>query len=355
MTNDSYEVLREKLDRLSAGSGNIRNLLWLAPELAIGRNSFGDFEIFLRGGDLVASSALVRRHLQHGEWCPREGGEPFSASRILLPSAAHFVSVAALIAVELLRAKISGSGNPQRAFTDVEPIIEMAIRRGALPENVVIGLIGELILLRQCLLVVGDEPARQSALLAGWQGWQQGNRDMRIGRHSIEVKTTQAASSIHEFSGLHQLEAQRLPNGEHEEMHLLSVGLAASTSIGESLPVIVGSVLAVLGHNGHPGTQAVQDAFLQNVEAYGAGNGIGYAHNTMNDWSVYNTKYTHTFPPRLYRVSDPAMLLLQREDIARTFIQPGSINFTLHVPDRVSAFNPAPRWQEAIVEMINSS
>ncbi|MER9926722.1 PD-(D/E)XK motif protein [Mesorhizobium sp. M0048] len=355
MTDHSYEVLRWELEGLSASSGNVRNLRWLAPELAVGRNAAGDFEIFLRGEKLVTSSAVVRRHVQHDNWRPREGGEPFAASRIVLPSAPHFASVAALIAVELLRAGIAGSGNPQRAFGDVEPIIEMAIRRGALPENVVIGLIGELILLRQCLLVTAAEPARHAEVVAGWQGWQQGSRDLRIGHHSIEVKTTQAAASIHEFSGLYQLEAQRQPSGEIEELHLLSVGLAASTSLGESLPAIVDSVLTVLGHGRHKGSAAVEDAFLRNVEAYGAGNGIGYAHRTMNDWSVYSTRYTHTFLPRLYRVSDPAMLLLSREDIARTFVQPASVSFTLHVPDRVSAFNPAPNWQETIAEMINRS
>lgn len=62
----------------------------------------------------------------------------------------QFASVAALIAVELLRAGIDGPGNPQQAIGDVEPIIEMAIRRGALAENVFIRSVGALILVRQC-------------------------------------------------------------------------------------------------------------------------------------------------------------------------------------------------------------
>lgn len=353
MTDYSYEALRGELEGLSAPNGSVRNLKWLARELAVGRNAASDFEIFLCGGKFVASSPLVRRHMQHGEWRSSDGGEPFSASRIVLPSAPHFGSIAALIAVELLRAGIAGSGNPQQAFWDVEPIIEMAIRRGALPENVVIGLIGELILLRQCLLVTASKPARHAELLAGWQGWQQGGRDLRIGRHSIEVKATQAATSIHEFSGLHQLEAQRQPDGDIEELHLLSIGLTASASLGESLPSIIDSIITILASNQNGSTTTLEDAFLRNVEAYGASNGTGYAHRTMNGWSVYRTRYAHTFPPRLYRISDPAMLLLSREEIARTFVQPSSISFTLHVPDRISAFNPAPSWQAALAEMID--
>lgn len=351
--NTTYEKLRSELERLSPATDDARNLQWLAPELAVGVNVTGDFEIFLIGEEIVASSALLRRHLQHGEWQPSGGGKIFFASRIVLPSAPHFASVAALISIELLRAGIAGSGNPQAAFSDVEPIIEMAIRRGALPENVIIGLIGELIVLRQSLLVCEDDDLRQGELLDSWQGWQDGGRDFRIGNNSIEVKTTQAASSIHEFSGLHQLEPQQLPDGSFEQMHILSVGLASSTAIGESLPFVVDGILDMIGKTRHSDSSALQDLFLRNVEAYGSANGSGYAHRSMSDWSVYCTKYTHTFVPRLYRVDDPHMRLLRREELARTFVQPSSVSFTLHLPETVSAFNPAASWQEALSYLID--
>lgn len=349
MTSPSFEKLRHDLEALVAPTGSARNLRWLAPPLALARSAIGDFEIFICGDELAAASALVRRHLQYGDWQPEGGGVTFPANRIVLPSAPHFASVAALIAVELLRAGLGSSASAQAAFTDVEPIIEMAIRRGALPENVVIGLIGELMVLRQALLSIGSQPQLRALLLDAWQGWQ-GGRDFRFAANSIEVKTTQAASSIHEFSGLHQLEEARLPDGSQEELHLLSLGLVASPSMGETLPNIVDQVLEMLAE---PATASpLQESFLTLVERYGVANGVGYQHATMKDWTAYATRYTATFPPRLYRLADPAMRLLDRADVARTFVVPSSLAFTLHIPDSVSAFNPATSWQSELSRMI---
>lgn len=349
MSHTTFEALRDDLEALQAPAGEARNLRWLSPPLAVARSATGDYEIFIRGDELTATSPLVRRHLQHGEWQPQDGGAPFPASRIVLPSAPHFASVAALISVELLRAGLGSGADPQVAFADVEPIIEMAIRRGALPENVIIGLIGELIVLRQCLLSLGVQSHLRGAILETWQGWQSG-RDFSFGSNSVEVKTTQSEGSIHEFSGLKQLEEARLPGGAQEQLHLLSIGLTPSTAMGESLPYIVDQVLGMLGDDANLGP--LQSAFLARVETYGASNGLGYRHATMSDWSAYATRYTPTFPPRLYRVADPAMRLLRREQVATTFVAPDSLTFSVHFPDRVSAFNPAPSWQSELSQML---
>jgi hypothetical protein len=350
MTNPTFEALRDELEELAAPVGSARSLRWLATPLAVARSATNDFEIFIRGDELVATSALVRRHLQYGDWQPEGGGVAFPANRIVLPSAPHFASVAALIAVELLRAGLGTTAGTQAAFGDVEPIIEMAIRRGALPENVVIGLIGELMVLRQGLLSIGGRPELRATFLDTWQGWQ-GGRDFRFGANSVEVKTTQSGSSIHEFSGLHQLEEARLPDGSQEGLHLLSVGLAASPSMGETLPGIVDQVLDMLADGG---ASPLQETFLMRVERYGAANGVGYQHATMKDWTAYATRYTATFPLRLYRVADPAMRLLNRAELAATFVVPGSLAFTLHIPDRISAFNPATNWQVELARMIEA-
>jgi hypothetical protein len=349
MSDLHFEALREDLEALSVPEEQARNLRWLAAPLAIGRTATGDYEVFIRGPELRAGSALVRRHVQHGDWRPEEGGEPFSASRIVLPSAAHFASIAALIAIELLRAGVGEPGGIQTAFTDVEPIIEMAIRRGALSEAVIIGLVGELTVLRQLILARSGQPERMMRSLDFWQGWQEGGRDFRIGDHAIEVKTTQASASIHEFSGLHQLEAKQLPSGAIEQLHLMSIGLAASTTMGESLPSVVSSITTLLSTSA--GGAEVADEFTRRVSLYGTLSGTGYAHATMQDWSVYATRYTHTFLPRLYRIDDPAMLLLGRDLLAQTFVQAQGLSFTMHIPEQVSAFNPTPNWQAELEAM----
>lgn len=349
MSDLHFEELRSDLEGLGVPEGRARCMRWLAPPLAVGRTASGDYEIFIRGPEVHATSSLVRRHIQHSEWRPEEGGEPFPANRIVLPAAPHFASIAALIAIELQRAGIAGPHGPQSAFTDVEPIIEMAIRRGALPENVVIGLIGELTVLRQLILVCIDRPATAARALECWQGWQDAGRDFRLGRHAIEVKTTQASASIHEFSGLHQLEPELLPSGAMEQLHLMSIGLIASSTLGEALPMIVSSIVTLLTSSG-AGSEASDD-FLRRVSLYGSQSGGGYVHSMMQNWSVYGTRYVHTFPPRLYRVDDPAMRLLRRDMLSQTFVQAEGLSFTMHVPERVSAFNPAMSWEAELDAM----
>ncbi|WP_211238655.1 hypothetical protein, partial [Roseivivax isoporae] len=74
----------------------------------------------------------------------------------------------------------------------------------------------------------------------------------------------------------------------------------------------------------------------------------------MQGWGVYGVRYAHGFPPRLYRVDDPAMRILDRELLSRTFVQPEGLAFTMHFPDEVSSYNPAPSW-EAEIERILST
>jgi len=353
MSELQFESLRSELEALSVPRGHARFLRWLAPPLAVARNASGDFEVFIRGTELRAASPLVRRQLQHGSWRPEEGGETFPASRIALPSAPHFASIAALIAIELVRAGIAGPRGVHAAFADVEPIIEMAMRRGALADSAITGLIGELTVLRQLMLPRVRQPASLMRCLEFWQGWQDGGRDFRIGGHSVEVKATRGASSIHEFSGLHQLEAQVLPSAQLEYLHLLSIGLAPSTSAGESLPAMVDSVISIL--RSATGGEEIATEFVRRVALYGHRLGGGYAHESMAEWSVYATRFAHTFVPRLYRVDDPGMLLLTRAMLAQTFVQPDYLAFTMHLPESVSAFNPAQDWAAELEVMSGDS
>lgn len=350
MTDLNYEYLRNDLEEMGVPEGRIRNMRWLADPLAVGRTTSGHFEIFICGEELSTSSNLVRRHMQHGEWRPLEGGQPFFANRIVLPEAPHFASIAAVIAIELLRAGIVDSRGAQSAFSDVEPIIELAIRRGALPENVIVGLVGELTLLRQLFISNSNQPESLLRVLDYWQGWQEGGRDFRIGSYSIEVKTTRASASIHKFTGLHQVEPTMLPSGLMESLCILSVGLVASSTIGESLPQLVDDILAILSRA--EASEETTNEFLRRVSLYGQ-SGRGYEHLAMRDWSVYGVRFAHTFEPRLFRLDDNEFALLTRDMLSATFVQADDLSFTAHLPDQVSTFNPAPNW-EAELQVIQS-
>lgn len=123
----------------------------------------------------------------------------------------------------------------------------------------------------------------------------------------------------------------------------MSVGLSASTTLGESLPTVVASIVTLLDHA--TGRPDLGKDFVRRVALYGSQSGSGYSHESMADWSVYGTRYAHSFLPRLYRLDDQAMRLLTREMLAQTFVQPDGLAFTMHIPEQLSAFNPAPSWE----------
>jgi hypothetical protein len=349
----SFEHVRSELARLSVPAGQARSMMWLRPQLGIGKNADGNYEVFIRGPQVTASSPMVSRQMQYGHWQSRQGEEPFAATLLALPAAPHFVALAALIGIELVRCGISLTADPQPAFRDVEPIIELAIRRGALAEHVIVGLIGELITLRQSLLSIVGEPTRRASVLNSWQGWRDGLRDFTFGSNSIEVKTTRLATSMHEFSGLHQVERQRLPDGSDEKLYVLSIGLTPSQHAGETLPSIVDQLLLMFASEG-PRDEALQVALLEHVASYGGRGGGGYRHLEMREWPAYSVRYSHSFAPRLYDMSDPEMLVLRRRDIERTFVDAASLRFSMHLPERISALNPSDSWSGDLANIINA-
>jgi hypothetical protein len=284
--------------------------------------------------------------MQHDRWEPSSGGRAFEASRVLLGAAVHFAAVAALIAIELTRLDLSTDEALQQSFSEVEPIIELAIRRAALSDDAILGLIGELIVLRFALLV-SDASARANTVL-NWRGWAPG-RDFVIGLHGIEVKATLGTSSRHRFSGLHQLERQAGPHSD-ETVHLLSLGLQAVETGGLNVPELVDDILSLLGDE-ESGANATQQQFLVMIASYGGPGAPSYDHAVMSGWAVYQQHFTITFA-RLYDVADTEMRLLVRETVEQTFVNPESLSFELDIPARLSAFNPAEDWQTEIAAMV---
>jgi hypothetical protein len=210
----------------------------------------------------------------------------------------------------------------------------------------IIGLTAELHVLRVALLA-SQRPNRASTLL-GWRGWTQG-RDFVFGAAAIEVKATLADVSRHAFSGVHQLEPQRLEDGGEESLHLMSFGIAEVEQGGQSLPELVDDLLSTLADGEERSLTQLQ--LLNMIARYGGAESPTYDHDTMRDWSVYQARYAITFG-RLYSVADEAMRLLSRGMIEQTFAVPDSVTFELQLPPMVSAFNPATSWQAEIAGMV---
>lgn len=347
-TIPTFEVLRQQLAALALPAGEARQLIWVvAGRLGTALTASGAYEVFLLGPTLKPASALVASNLQHDRWEPSAGGEAFEASRILLGSASHFATVAALIANELARLDLSTDAALQQAFSEVEPIIEMAIHRADLSSEVIVGLTAELQVLRAALLVT--PPADRAKILPAWRGWAPG-RDFVLGRHGVEVKATLGATSRHSFSGIHQLEPQLTSSGGTEKLHLLSCGLQLVEHGGSSLPELVDDLLSLLSDG--TGTRTTTEAqFLSMVASYGGAGVPSYVHDEMRAWSIYRQRYAITFT-RLYEIDDPAMRLLDRDLIEQTFAVPSSLTFELDLPFIISPFNPAQNWQAEIAKMI---
>jgi hypothetical protein len=323
-----------------------REVRWCEDEhiLGISRQQTGGIELFLCGEELRASSPLIQRHMKFDHWT-RAGGEVFRANRLVLPSDDHFVPVAAFLAEELLRRNVTNS--LAASFAQTEPLIEMALKRVALSEEEILGLLGELRFL-EVLLSVAVNSRQRAIALDAWRGNERGARDFVFGIHSVEVKSTRGDRSLHRIGSVMQVDPRRSESNEpQEELFLLSLGFKPDSSnihlsLGLSLPTQVDAILQKLAS---PNNQAnnsgeLQTLFLAKVASYGA-TGRGYEHEEMRNWSAYQTRWQHGFL-RIYDMNDSAIQVLRRSDVQRRgHVVLDSVSFQIDLPERVSGdLNP---------------
>jgi hypothetical protein len=299
-----------------------REVRWCEDEhiLGISRQQTGGIELFLCGEELRASSTLIQRHMKFDHWT-RTGGEVFRANRLVLPSDDHFVPVAAFLAEELLRRNVTNS--LATSFAQTEPLIEMALKRIALSEEEILGLLGELRFL-EVLLSVAVESRQRAIALDAWRGHERGARDFLFGIHSVEVKSTRSDRSLHRIGSVMQVDPRRSESNEpQEELFLLSLGFKPDSSsnhlsLGLSLPSQVDAILQKLAppNSKDDSSGELQTLFLEKVASYGA-TGRGYEHEDMRSWSAYQTRWQHGFL-RIYDMNDSAIQVLRRSNAVAT-------------------------------------
>lgn len=313
-----------------------RQLEWCDENevLALAREQGGGYEIFMTGPALQPTSQLVRRHLKHDRWLTHTG-QSFEANRLVLPRDAHYIPVAALLAEELLRNGVQRSA--QSAFAMSEPLIEMALRRAALDEESVLGLIAELQLLETLMITYPDLRAQ---CLESWQGHDRG-RDFVFDGVQVEVKATRGPRSVHEISSLAQVDPRRSASGEPvERLFLLSVGITGcdpTLADAVSLPSVVDSVLALLGPSDPQSRNDIQRLFLARIESYGPSiRRDGYAHDQMRAWTAYASTYSIRFK-RLYDMNDESVDVLRRATVARCgHVSADTVTYTVELPDQIA-------------------
>lgn len=354
----AYEKLREQLEAVSLPQRtDDRRTLWVVDRLiGIAVTATGSVELLLVGDRLQPASSVVRRHLQHGRWSIEEAGIQIAANRIALPAQPHFISLAALIAVELHRCGFADAQSLPDAFSQVEPLIELALRRTALTEEHVVGLMGELICL-EAMLDATPALEFRSSVLDMWRG-HSGGRDFVIGDVGIEVKTTGLSVSSHKFSGLHQVEAGAVGNSRERSVYLLSVGLCSGGEEGQSLPELVERIFKRLAQGRAPGAEGrtpLQRRFLAEVASYGQANSLGYNHDTMAQDAIYGARLKPVFTPRLYDLLDPGIRLLTRELLQRSHVSADDIQFRLELEESITPSNPAANWAKSIADLVREA
>lgn len=339
MNTAHYEDLLAVIEGLPPSDATERDVSWAtqAGIVGVARAYDGKIEIFMRGDPIVAVSGTIRELLEHQVWFRRAGLPPVEASRLLLPAAGHFAQVAAFVCTELLR---NGADvDLARAFRLTEPIIELAIRRLRLSDQVLVGLAGELLVLDAlCHRAPGS---RVGGVVSSWDGWKESGRDFALGGVGVEVKATTRTTSAHQIQGVHQVELFDGEDGSQSEatLFLISVGLIWESREGAfSVPGLVDSIVRRL-HDVE--ARDAIDTFLAHVREYGANADVGYDHKTMST----DLRFTRTFVPRFvrgYDMTDPQIEVLRSRDISpHQHVVTDSVSFRIELPDRVSGdLNP---------------
>jgi hypothetical protein len=351
-----FEQIREKIATAEQPlASDQRKPVWFAggERIGIARDQSGRFEIFLAVVGLRVTSAVIRRYVAEDSW-RRADGREFAASRIVIPGDPHFIGVVALIVDELLRNGFDI--NPQLAFVRSEALIEMALERAGVSDESVLGLLGELIVLEQ-FLVLHPAPGIRHRFLDIWTGYQRASRDFSGNGVSIEVKATTRNRSRHHISNLDQVTPTSTQSGSGSDaLFLVSVGLLPSQTSGRSVASQADRICQLLTRD-LPTEEAAHlcGSFLQCLRQYGVapGGGVGYDHDLMQSWPMFASAWEIRFL-RIYDMSDELLLIPRRSDFARfQHTVDGSMRFEIDLPDVVRGdINPTADASEVVRRLL---
>ncbi|KAA1420686.1 PD-(D/E)XK motif protein [Mumia zhuanghuii] len=326
----SFEWLRDEIADLERSrDAASRELLWAdeGHRLAVSRDPRGAVELFLPGPPLEPVLPQVSAKLDHDAWTTK-GGEPLAASRIVLPDAPHFDAVAAFLAAELLERGLVD--DREGAFRATEPIIALAISRAEIQNQVLLGLVGELVAL---LALVRAAPSAAAAeIVGGWAGSFRSNRDLQVRTVGVEVKTTTGAASHHHIQSPLQVTLGHARDGQPETaLYLLSLGIRwqpSGSGAGMTLPELVEDLLARL-----PSEDG--EDLLARIKQYGGDAATGYDHARDRLRSRYRHPFRLTFE-RLYDVVGDDLRLPQVSDFdSMSAVDAATVSFEVNLPPQV--------------------
>lgn len=312
-----------------------------STELAVAKTADSRYELLFVGKEVLPRSPLIRECLTHAKWQDETDKKTFEASSLSIPQGDYSASIGALIIVEFTRLEPTLSS--QEKFWALEPVIERFLQREMLTESETMGLLGELIVLRE--IISNVQPACYKRILEGWTGHRHVVRDFTFENISLEIKTTQSTESIHTVNSIGQIEARTDVNGlPLERLYLLSIGLMRSSIensyTAKSLAQTCEEVVDILRADTKEADELIE-AFLNAIAEYGVSSNRGYLHDKMQHHLYAKQSWDITFS-RIYDMSDPALSIPRRETL-NSFrnVVADSFRFEICLPRRVSGdLNP---------------
>lgn len=329
-----YEDLRERIaGTVSATHEDARDVAWatVGQRLGFARSPKGGIELFIVGDPIETGRPSIARRLEHHDWAAN--GTTIGANRLLLPNEPYFDRVAAFICAEL---QLNGiDARPTVAFRRSEEVIELALSRGSIDSQALIGLCGEMLFLQA---MTRAKPALAvSALMHDWKGYRPSSRDFQVGPVGVEVKTTTRGVSEHHIQGPYQTELGVPVDGVPETaLFLLSVGLLwlpPEHPGAFTLPAIVSELVDHL-------SPSDRSEFLRRVRAYAGSPQGGYEHSAEYVSPEFRRPFETNFV-RLYDLTDSRIQLPRSEDLNEMNLDPHSVNYRIRLPVQVNGtLNP---------------
>ena len=341
-----YEEVLGVVRRLIPASTNEdRRVTWLGSPRILGicRNRLGAIELFIGGGVLAPSRAVVAE-LVRNEMVKDSSGAFVPANVLTLERGGHMDSIAALVCHELIEAGVLDEGGRDRAFALVEPIIEMAIDRSGRSREIIAGLAGEIFVLSR---LVAAQTSNAAPLVRTWAGYAPSTRDFQLGTTGLEVKTTTGATSHHHIQGTHQVDLGYPVDGAPEtRLYLLSIGirwLGHGDADGDSIASLTEEISSAL--------DATEEArFRSQVRQYGAASSAVDGADFGASWQ---RPFKVTFA-RLYDMTDPAIQVLRDVHVADlSHVVSSSVTYRVELPAVVTeGVNPVTGVDRVIAEVL---
>lgn len=355
--SQTYEEIREIVSGLKKPIKGERLVQWVGERkvLGVAKDAKGQFQVFIVGPELEAEFKSVSDNLKfETSWIDHNTGKEFSGNLLSLPAAPHLQKAVAFICTELLSAGLDDQ--PQLAFTESEPLIDVWIQQLGITDESLTGLIGELLLFNFLAEALPHE--RLALLVDNWFGHMHSNRDFQLDEVGIEVKTTRGQSSSHHFSGVAQLEpGHGVDNQPETVLFVASIGIKKSEASGNSwtLPLVVERLLKILNRVPDEGTE-LQEKMLTKIKRYGGESRLGYDHPKMKDLERFNQHFTISFT-RFYDMSDDRIEVIRSpllNDLSA--VDPSTLSYVAKFPTRVDGdLNPRAELKSAIAEIIKTS